>query len=134
MGFGALGFRHFLWLLTIAIKSTDLLSPEHTVSILYSLFHWLLGITPDQFFRLSTSFFGKLVTWFYGTLSVLAFCPCPGRHTLRYSLVVHLGTQCHLAEAAVAPPGERYQTFIFPFQHDSRGLSLIPALHAQRGF
>jgi VanZ family protein len=62
-----------LWLAVIAIESSDWLSSEHTGGLLYPLFHWLFGLTPEQFVPIHaiTRKTGHVVG--YGTLSVLAF-------------------------------------------------------------
>jgi VanZ family protein len=62
-----------IWLGIIAIESTNLLSSQHTSRLLYPLFHFLFGISREQFepwhfvIRKTGHVFG------YGILSILLF-------------------------------------------------------------
>lgn len=62
-----------IWLGIIAIESTDLLSGSHTVGVLYPVFHFLFGLSPEQFeplhFLIRKT--GHVVG--YGVLSLLLF-------------------------------------------------------------
>lgn len=103
----------FLWLVVIAIESTDLLSSEHTGTILYSVFHWLLGLTPEQFSPLHAVLrkIGHVVG--YGTLSALAFRSF--RATAKWSDArwsIAWARNALLLTAVVASLDEWHQTFI----------------------
>jgi VanZ family protein len=102
-----------LWLCVIAIESTDWLSSHHTSRILYPLFHWLFGITPEQFapFHAVLRKAGHVVG--YGLLSVLAFrswrgsAPAP-RPVWSFAWA----RNALLLTAATASLDEWHQTFI----------------------
>jgi VanZ family protein len=103
-----------LWLIVIAIESTDWLSSHHTGLILYPLLHFLFGITPERFqvvhflLRKGGHVFG------YGMLSILLFrawretLPLASgvKWTLRWAAIAVLGT------ALVASLDEWHQSFI----------------------
>lgn len=103
-----------LWLIVIAIESSDWLSAHYTSQILYPILHFLFGLTPEQFkpvhffIRKGGHVFG------YGLLSFLLFRAwretlptIPQRKwTLRWSLIALLGT------ALVASLDEWHQSFI----------------------
>lgn len=63
----------FLWLVVIVIESTDWLSSQHTGHLLYPLFHWLFGITPEKFEPVHAVLRKTGHVAGYGTLSLLAF-------------------------------------------------------------
>jgi VanZ family protein len=103
-----------LWLIVIAIESTDWLSAHHTGRILYPLLHFLFGIGPERF---------KVVHFFlrkgghvfgYGLLSILLFrawretLPVASgvKWTFRWANIAVLGT------ALVASLDEWHQSFI----------------------
>jgi VanZ family protein len=103
----------FLWLVVIAIESTDWLSSHHTGDLLYPLFHWLFGMTPDQFEPIHAALrkTGHVVG--YGTLSVLAFRSF--RASARYLQTpwsIAWARNAVLLTAAVASLDEWHQTFI----------------------
>lgn len=103
-----------LWLIVIAIESTDWLSSHNTGHLLYPLFHFLFGLSPDQFeiwhffIRKGGHVFG------YGLLSFFLFrawresLPATPQHgwTIRWSSLALLGT------ALVASLDEWHQSFI----------------------
>lgn len=103
-----------LWLIVIAIESTDWLSAHHTGQILYPLLHFLFGIGPDRFeewhffIRKGGHVFG------YGLLSILLFrawretlpSVSGASWTFRWSNIAVLGT------ALVASLDEWHQSFI----------------------
>lgn len=103
----------FLWLVVIAIESTEWLSSHHTGHLLYPLFHWLLGISPEQFEPIHAVMrkIGHVVG--YGTLSLLAFRSfrASAREVYaRWSLA--WARNAVLLTAAVASLDEWHQTFI----------------------
>jgi VanZ family protein len=103
----------FLWLVVIAIESSDLLSSHHTGRFLFPLFHWLFGLTPEQFEPVHAVIrkTGHVVG--YGTLSVLAFRSfrASARQVhARWSLA--WARNAILFTAAVASLDEWHQTFI----------------------
>jgi VanZ family protein len=103
-----------LWLIVIAIESTDWLSAHHTSRILYPLLHFLFGIGRERFevvhffIRKGGHVFG------YGLLSILLFrawretlpVAGPTRWTFRWANIAVLGT------ALVASLDEWHQSFI----------------------
>jgi VanZ family protein len=103
-----------LWLIVIAIESTDWLSSHHTSRILYPLFHFLFGLDPDRFetwhffIRKGGHVFG------YGLLSILLFrawretlpSRTGERWTWRWASIAVLGT------AIVASLDEWHQSYI----------------------
>jgi VanZ family protein len=103
-----------LWLVVIAVESTDWLSSHHTGLILYPLLHFLFGISPERFevlhffLRKGGHVFG------YGLLSILLFrawretlpVASGAKWTLRWANIAVLGT------ALVASLDERHQSFI----------------------
>jgi VanZ family protein len=103
-----------LWLIVIAIESTDWLSSHHTSRILYPLFHFLFGLDPDRFetwhflIRKGGHVFG------YGLLSILLFRAwretlpdeTGARWTWRWASIAVLGT------AIVASLDEWHQSYI----------------------
>jgi VanZ family protein len=103
-----------LWLIVIAIESTDWLSAHHTSRILYPLFHFLFGLDPDRFetwhffIRKGGHVFG------YGLLSILLFrawretlpLPTGARWSWRWASIAVLGT------ALVASLDEWHQSYI----------------------
>ena len=103
-----------LWLIVIAIESTDWLSAHHTGLILYPIFHFLFGLDPVQFehwhfyIRKGGHVFG------YGLLSILLFrawretlpVVSATKWTLRWANISVLGT------ALVASLDEWHQTYI----------------------
>jgi VanZ family protein len=103
-----------LWLIVIAIESTDWLSAHHTSLILYPLLHSLFGITPARFevvhffMRKGGHVFG------YGLLSILLFrawretlpVASHAQWTFRWANIAVLGT------ALVASLDEWHQSFI----------------------
>jgi VanZ family protein len=103
-----------LWLIVIAIESTDWLSAHHTGRILYPLMHFLFGIGPERFevvhffIRKGGHVFG------YGLLSILLFrawretLPVASgvKWTFRWANIAVLGT------ALVASLDEWHQSFI----------------------
>jgi VanZ family protein len=103
-----------LWLIVIAIESTDLLSAHHTSQILYPLLHFLFGLDPDRFetwhffIRQGGHVFG------YGLLSILLFRAwretlpekTGAQWTWRWAGIAVLGT------AVVASLDEWHQSFI----------------------
>jgi VanZ family protein len=103
-----------LWLIVIAIESTDWLSAHHTSRILYPLFHFLFAVDHKRFE--TWNFFirkcGHVVG--YGLLCLLLFrawretLPVPGnpRWTIRWANIAILGT------ALVASLDEWHQSFI----------------------
>jgi len=103
----------FLWLVVIAIESSDWLSSHHTGHLLYPLFHWLFGISPEQFEPIHGVMrkIGHVVG--YGTLSLLAFrsfrASARNVHA-RWSLV--WPRNAVVLTAAVASLDEWHQTFI----------------------
>jgi VanZ family protein len=103
-----------LWLIVIAIESTDWLSAHHTSRILYPLFHFLFAVDHARFE--TWNFFirkcGHVVG--YGLLCLLLFrawretLPTPGnpRWTFRWANIAVLGT------ALVASLDEWHQSYI----------------------
>jgi VanZ family protein len=103
-----------LWLIVIAIESTDWLSAHHTSRILYPLFHFLFAVDHEHFE--TWNFFlrkcGHVVG--YGLLCLLLFrawretLPVPDnpRWTFRWANIAVLGT------ALVASLDEWHQSFI----------------------
>lgn len=103
-----------LWMIVIAIESTDWLSAHHTSRILYPLFHYLFALDPERFeyvhfyLRKGGHVFG------YGLLSILLFrawretLPVASgvRWTFRWANIAVLGT------AFVASLDEWHQSFI----------------------
>jgi VanZ family protein len=103
-----------LWLIVIAIESTDWLSAHHTSRILYPLLHYLFGLDPDRFeswhffIRKGGHVFG------YGLLSILLFRAwretlpekTDARWTWRWASIAVLGT------ALVASLDEWHQSYI----------------------
>jgi len=103
-----------LWLIVIAIESTDWLSAHHTSRILYPLLHFLFKIDWDQFeiwhflIRKGGHVFG------YGLLSILLFrawretlpSAVHAKWTLRWTAIALVGT------AFVASLDEWHQSFI----------------------
>lgn len=103
-----------LWLIVIAIESTDWLSAHHTGLILYPLLHFLFSISPDRFevvhffMRKGGHVFG------YGLLSILLFrawretlpVASDAKWTFRWATIAVLGT------ALVASLDEWHQSFI----------------------
>jgi VanZ family protein len=103
-----------LWLIVIAIESTDWLSAHHTSQILYPLLHFLFGLDPDRFetwhffIRKGDHVFG------YGLLSILLFRAwretlpekTGARWTWRWAGIAVFGT------ALVASLDEWHQSYI----------------------
>jgi VanZ family protein len=103
-----------LWLIVIAMESTDWLSAHHTGRILYPLFHFLFGLARENFehwhffIRKGGHIFG------YGLLSILLFrawretlpVTTGARWTFRWANIAVLGT------ALVASLDEWHQSFI----------------------
>jgi len=103
-----------LWLIVIAIESTQYLSAHNTSRILYPLLHFLFGLNHARFehwhfyLRKGGHVFG------YGLLSILLFrawretLPTPGnpKWTLRWSTVAVVGT------VLVAGLDEWHQSFL----------------------
>jgi VanZ family protein len=103
----------FLWLCVIAIESSDWLSSHHTGGLLYPIFHWLFGITPEQFepIHAITRKTGHVVG--YGTLCVLAFRSFrASAPLLRPRWSVAWARNAVLLTAIVASLDEWHQTFI----------------------
>lgn len=102
-----------MWLALIVIESTNLGSSEHTGHILYPIFHYLFGISPQRFdvlhmvLRKTGHFVG------YATLSVLLFRSWRGtfpRLSTRWCLQwAVLGFIC---TAVVASLDEFHQMFL----------------------
>jgi VanZ family protein len=102
-----------LWLVVIAIESSDWLSSHHTGHLLFPLFHWLFGITPEQFEPLHAVMrkTGHVVG--YGTLSVLAFRSFrASARQVRARWSLAWARNAVLLTAAVASLDEWHQTFI----------------------
>jgi VanZ family protein len=103
-----------LWLIVIAIESTDWLSAHHTSRILYPLLHFLFNLNWEQFeqwhffIRKGGHVFG------YGLLSILLFrawretlpVASNAKWTFRWANIAVLGT------ALVASLDEWHQSFI----------------------
>ncbi len=103
-----------LWLIVIAIESTQYLSAHNTSRILYPVLHFLFGMDWDRFaiwhfyIRKGGHVFG------YGLLSILLFrawretlpAASGARWTLRWTSIVILGT------ALVASLDDWHQSFI----------------------
>jgi VanZ family protein len=103
-----------LWMLLIAIESTDMLSAEHTGRFLYPLLHYLMGMDPARFeivhhyIRKTGHFVG------YFTLSFFLFrawratlhLPWAPRWALRWAAIAFT------MSALVASLDEWHQTFI----------------------
>ena len=103
----------FLWLGVIAIESSDWLSSHHTGRLLYPLFHWLLGLTPEQFEPIHAIMrkTGHVVG--YGTLSVLAFRSFrASTHQMHRRWSLAWARNAVVLTAAVASLDEWHQTFI----------------------
>lgn len=103
----------FLWLCVIAVESTDWLSSHHTGSILYPIFHYLFGMTPEQFepIHAITRKTGHVVG--YGTLSLLAFRSFRlSSRALRARWTMAWARNAVLLAAIVASLDEWHQTFI----------------------
>ncbi len=103
-----------LWLIVIAIESTNLASSNNTSRILYPLLHFLLGMDPAHFEHLHFYIRKGGHVFGYGLLSVLLFrawretLPVLNgtRWTLRWATLAVLGT------ALVASLDEWHQSFI----------------------
>ena len=103
-----------LWLIVIAIESTDWLSAHHTGRILYPLLHFLFGIGWVRFEHLHFFIRKGGHVFGYGLLSILLFrawretLPVAGgaRWTFRWANIAVLGT------ALVASLDEWHQSFI----------------------
>lgn len=103
-----------LWLIVIAIESTDWLSAHHTGRILYPLLHFLFGIGWQRFERLHFFIRKGGHVFGYGLLSILLFrawretLPVANgaRWTFRWANIAVLGT------ALVASLDEWHQSFI----------------------
>jgi VanZ family protein len=102
-----------IWLIVIAIESTNLGSAENTSRILYPLFHYLFGIEPVRFsvwhhvLRKAGHFAG------YFTLSILLFRSWAGtfpRFSTRWCL--QWATLAFLSTALVASLDEWHQSFL----------------------
>jgi len=103
----------FLWLVVIAIESTDMLSSNHTGNLLYPLFRWLLSVTPEQFEPIHATLrkMGHVVG--YGTLSVLAFRSFRANaRQLQARWSVTWARNAVVLTAAVASLDEWHQSFI----------------------
>ena len=103
-----------LWMLLIAIESTDMLSAEHTGSFLYPLFHYLMGMDLARF-AVVHHYIRKLGHFVgYFTLSFFLFrawratlhLPWAPRWALRWAAIAFT------MSAVVASLDEWHQTFI----------------------
>ena len=103
-----------LWMLLIAIESTDMLSAEHTGSFLYPLFHFLMGMDLARF-AVVHHYIRKLGHFVgYFTLSFFLFrawratlhLPWAPRWALRWAAIAFT------MSAVVASLDEWHQTFI----------------------
>ena len=103
-----------LWMLLIAIESTDMLSAEHTGSFLYPLFHFLMGMDLARF-AVVHHYIRKLGHFVgYFTLSFFLFrawratlhLPWAPRWAMRWAAIAFT------MSAVVASLDEWHQTFI----------------------
>jgi VanZ family protein len=101
-----------IWLAVIVVESTNLGSSEHTSRILYPIFHYLFGMSPQRFeilhvlLRKSGHFVG------YATLSFLLFRSWRGtfpRLSTRWCL--QWATLAFVCTALVAALDEFHQSF-----------------------
>lgn len=103
-----------LWLLLIAIESTDLLSAGNTGRILYPIFHWLTGVDPFtfMFWNVYIRKTGHMVGYF--CLSWLLFrawrATIPALHAPRWTLP--WARIAFFMTALVACLDEWHQTFL----------------------
>jgi len=103
-----------LWLIVIAIESTDWLSAHHTGRILYPLLHYLFGIGWERFEHLHFFIRKGGHVFGYGLLSILLFrawretlpVASSAEWTFRWANIAVLGT------ALVASLDEWHQSFI----------------------
>jgi len=99
-----------LWLIVIAIESTDLMSFSNTSRILYPILHWLTNVDPVRF--VVWNFYIRKVGHFCGyfALSWLLFrawrATLPSLGSLRWSAIAFLMT------AFVASLDEWHQTYL----------------------
>jgi VanZ family protein len=102
-----------LWLCVIALESSDWLSARHTGGFLYPIFHYLFGLSPEQFEPIH--FFTRKTGHFvgYGTLSVLAFRSWRAlRNPWQPNWTPAWGRNAVLLTFTVASLDEFHQTFI----------------------
>lgn len=104
----------FLWMVLIAIESTDWLSSEHTSRILYPILHFLMGLDTVRF-EVWHHYIRKLGHFVgYFTLSVFLFRAW--RATLRLPRgplwALRWATVAFFMSALVASLDEWHQTFI----------------------
>ena len=103
-----------LWLIVIAIESTNLASSNNTSRILYPLLHFLFGIDLEHFEHLHFYIRKGGHVFGYGLLSILLFrawretlpIVTGAKWTLRWATLAVLGT------AVVASLDEWHQSFI----------------------
>jgi len=99
-----------LWMVLIAIESTDWLSAEHTSRILYPILHFLLGLNPAGF-EVWHHYIRK-VGHFVGYFTLSSFLFRAWRATLRLPWALRWAAIAFLMSAVVASLDEWHQTFI----------------------